>query len=83
MHYELYTREDDVHSHKILHTLVERGIPFVEVRLAEEAAKDAETGHARPLPFVLRNQEMVGGFSDLIIHLRLPMQSTQRVLRAW
>ena len=82
MHYEIYTRVSDYQTEKMMAVLLEKSIPFVEVRLAEQDANALEAKHGRALPFALRKGKLVGGFSDLVNDLRHPRQAPVAV-QAW
>ncbi len=83
VHYELYVRQSDAQSDRILTTFIERGLAFVEIQLSEEEAKRIEAEHGRTLPLVMHGGQLIGGYSDLVIHLRLPIHGRPSGYRVW
>ena len=82
-HFELVTRESDIRSEKIMQALLERGLPFVEVRLGAADAAVLEETTRKDLPMVFKKERMIGGYSDLINHLRRPRRWTSQAALAW
>lgn len=72
MPYELFVKRPDIQSERIMAALLDRGVPFVEIQLSEHDAEVFESVTGRTLPFVMRNNRVIGGFADLVNHLRRP-----------
>ncbi len=83
MAYELFVRTSDVQSEKIMLTLLDRQLPFAEIQLNERDAEALEVVSGNKLPFVMADKRVIGGFSDLVIHLRTPSQSATRPVLTW
>lgn len=80
MPYELFVRQPNIQSERIMMALLDRGVPFVEIQLNENDAQIFESVTGEKLPFVMRNNRVIGGFSDLVNHLRRPAaRQTPRV----
>lgn len=72
MPYELYVKRVDLQSERIMIALLERGAPFVEIQVNDQDAATLESLTGRKMPFVMRNSRVIGGFSDVVNHLRRP-----------
>lgn len=72
MPYELFVRRPDMQSERIMQALLERGVPFVEIQLSDADAAVLEATAGRSLPLVVRGAKVIGGFADLVTHLRRP-----------
>jgi hypothetical protein len=83
MAYELFVRTSDLTSEKIMLVLLDRKLPFAEVQLNESDAEALEAVSGNKLPFGMANKRVIGGYSDLVNHLRKPSQSATRPLLAW
>ena len=83
MAYELFVRTSDLQSEKIMLTLLDRRLPFAEIQLNDRDAEVLEAVSGSKLPFVMADNNVIGGFSDLVNHLRQPSQSATRPVLAW
>ncbi len=75
MHYEIYTREEGPQVERIMLTLMDRHQPFVEIRVDDAQALSLENETGQSLPLVMQGERMIGGFSDLVNHLRHPSRT--------
>ncbi len=83
MAYELFVRTSDLQSEKIMLTLLDRKLPFAEIQLNDRDAEVLESVSGNKLPFVMADKRVIGGFSDLVNHLRKPSLSATRPVLAW
>jgi hypothetical protein len=83
MHYELLVRQHDVHSERIMALLLEKRVPFVELKLSEAEAERNEALAGRKLPYVRKGKKTIGGYSDVVNDLRRPSRSRPVAMPAW
>ena len=83
MAYELMVRNSDEQSERIMLTLLDWRLPFAEIQLTERDAEALETVTGQNLPFVMKGNRIIGGFSDLVNHLRRPVRSAPQSVQAW
>lgn len=83
MAYELVVRRSDIHSERIMQVLLERRVPFAEIQLNENDAEAMESVLGRKMPFVVSGPKLIGGFSDVVNHLRRPSRAAMTESASW